>query len=189
MKSKKYEMDIGGSAPDGSDKEKLTAEFTDLAENAHGSVLLRLGDTVVLATAVMSKGEKDLEYFHLSVEYEERFYASGQILGSKFLRREGRPSDEAILSGRIIDRTIRPLFDSNLRNEIQVVVTVLSLDKYDPDILGVIASSLALGISDIPWNGPVSAVRIGKLRRKVGEPTEASALKNSEFLVNPSYEI
>src|SRR3989344_6340781 len=181
MKSKKYEMEIGG--------EKLTAEFTDLAENAHGSVLLRLGDTTVLATAVMSKGEKDLEYFPLSVEYEERFYASGQILGSKFLRREGRPSDEAILSGRIIDRTIRPLFDSNLRNEIQVVVTVLSLDKYDPDILGVIASSLALGISDIPWNGPVSAVRIGKLRRKVGEPTEASALKNSEFLVNPSYEI
>src|SRR3989344_4296215 len=181
MKSKKYELEIGG--------ERLIAEFTDLAENAHGSVILRLGDTVVLATAVMSKGEKDLEYFPLSVEYEERFYASGQILGSRFLRREGRPSDEAILSGRIVDRTIRPLFDSNLRNEIQVVVTVLSLDKYDPDILGVIASSLALGISDIPWNGPVSAVRIGKLRRKVGEPTEASALKNSEFLVNPSYEI
>ncbi|OHA98686.1 MAG: polyribonucleotide nucleotidyltransferase [Candidatus Zambryskibacteria bacterium RIFCSPHIGHO2_12_FULL_38_34] len=169
MKSKKYEMEIGG--------EKLTAEFTDLAENAHGSVLLRLGDTTVLATAVMSKGEKDLEYFPLSVEYEERFYASGQILGSRFLRREGRPSDEAILSGRIVDRTIRPLFDSNLRNEIQVVVTVLSLDKYDPDILGVIASSLALGISDIPWNGPVSAVRIGKLKDK------------EEFLVNPSYEM
>ena len=100
MTSKKFEVEIGG--------EKLIAEFNDLAENAHGSVVLRLGDTVVLATAVMSKGEKDLEYFPLSVEYEERFYASGQILGSRFIRREGRPSDEAILSGRIVDRTIRP---------------------------------------------------------------------------------
>ncbi|OHB16322.1 MAG: polyribonucleotide nucleotidyltransferase [Candidatus Zambryskibacteria bacterium RIFOXYD1_FULL_39_35] len=169
MKTKKYEMEWGG--------EKLIAEFSDLAENAHGSVILRLGDTTVLATAVMSKGEKDLEYFPLSVEYEERFYASGQILGSRFMRREGRPSDEAVLSGRIVDRTVRPLFDSNLRNEIQVVVTVLSLDKYDPDVLGVIASSLALATSEIPWNGPVSAVRIGKLKGK------------DEFLVNPSYEM
>jgi len=169
MTSKKFEVEVGG--------EKLIAEFTDLAENANGSVMLRLGDTVVLATAVMSKGEKDLDYFPLSVEYEERFYASGQILGSRFIRREGRPSDEAILSGRIVDRTIRPLFDSDLRNEIQVVITVLSLDKYDPDILGVIASSLALGTSNIPWDGPVSAVRIGKIKGK------------DEFLINPSYEM
>jgi polyribonucleotide nucleotidyltransferase len=175
MISKKFEVEIGG--------EKMIAEFSDLAENAHGSVILRLGDTVVLATAVMSKGEKDLEYFPLSVEYEERFYASGQILGSRFVRREGRPSDEAILSGRIVDRTIRPLFDSDLRNEIQVVVTVLSLDKYDPDVLGVIASSLALGVSEIPWNGPVSAVRIGKLK---GLPAQAG---QEEFLVNPSYDM
>lgn len=156
--------------------EKLIAEFSDLTENAQGSVILRLDDTVVLATAVMSKGEKEAEYFPLSVEYEERFYASGQILGSRFVRREGKPSDEAVLSGRIVDRTIRPLFDSNLRNEIQVVVTVLSLDKYDPDVLGVIASSLALGVSEIPWNGPVGAVRIGKIKGQ------------TEFLVNPSYE-
>lgn len=168
MKSKKYELAINGS--------KLEAEFTDLAENAHGSVILRMGDTVILATAVMSKGEKELDYFPLSVEYEERFYASGQILGSRFVRREGRPSDEAILSGRIVDRTIRPLFDHNLRNEIQVVVTILSLDKHDPDILGVIASSLALGTSEIPWNGPVGAVRIGKLAGQ------------NDFLINPSYE-
>lgn len=168
MKSKKYELEVNGG--------KLEAEFTDIAENAHGSVILRMGDTVVLATAVMSKGEKDLEYFPLSVEYEERFYASGQILGSRFIRREGRPSDEAILSGRIVDRTIRPLFDHDLRNEVQVVITILSLDKYDPDILGVTAASLALGVSSIPWNGPVSAVRIGK---KIGE---------EKFLINPSYE-
>lgn len=154
----------------------MEAEFNDLAENAHGSVMLRLDDTVVLATAVMSKGEKELDYFPLTVEYEERFYASGQILGSRFIRREGRPSDEAILSGRIVDRTIRPLFDNNLRNEVQVVITILSLDKYDPDVLGVVASSLALGVSDIPWNGPVSGVRIGKLKG------------NDDFIVNPSYE-
>jgi polyribonucleotide nucleotidyltransferase len=168
MQSKKYEVEINGS--------KLTAEFTDLAENAHGSVLVRLGDTTVLATAVMSKQEKDLDYFPLSVEYEERFYASGQILGSRFVRREGRPSDEAVLCGRVVDRTIRPLFDSNLRNEVQVVVTILSLDQYDPDVLGVVAASLALGTSEIPWNGPVAAVRIGKT-------------KDGDFIINPSYEV
>jgi len=179
MTSKKFEVEIGG--------EKLIAEFTDLAENAHGSVILRLGDTVVLATAVMSKGEKEADYFPLSVEYEERFYASGQILGSRFIRREGRPSDEAILSGRITDRTIRPLFDQYLRNEVQVVVTVLSLDKYDPDILGVIASSLALATSHIPWNGPVSAVRIGKLKDK--DSAQGGSASGGEFLINPSYEM
>lgn len=168
MKSKKYELEINGS--------KMEAEFNDLAENAHGSVMLRMGDTVVFATAVMSKGEKDLEYFPLSVEYEERFYASGQILGSRFIRREGRPSDEAILSGRIVDRTIRPLFDHDLRNEVQVVITILSLDKYDPDILGVTAASLALGTSKIPWNGPIGGVRIGKKKNE------------DSFLINPSYE-
>jgi polyribonucleotide nucleotidyltransferase len=167
MISKKYSVPSNGST--------LVAEFNDLAENAHGSVMLRLGDTTVFATAVMSKGEKDLDYFPLSVEYEERFYAAGQILGSRFMRREGRPSDEAILSGRIVDRTIRPLFDSDLRKEIQVVVTILSLDEYDPDVLGVIASSLALGVSKIPWNGPVSAVRIGKNKG------------SDDFLVNPTY--
>lgn len=169
MNSKKFEIEIAG--------EKLIAEFSDLAENAHGSVILRYGDTMVLATAVMSQGEKDADYLPLTVEYEERFYASGQILGSRFVRREGKPSDEAILSGRIVDRTIRPLFNSDLRNEIQVVITVLSLDKYDPDILGVIAASLALGTSKIPWNGPVSAVHIGKLKN------------SEEFIVNPSYEV
>lgn len=167
MQSKRYELEINGS--------KIEAEFNDLAENAHGSVMLRMGDTLVLATAVMSKGDKDLEYFPLSVEYEERFYASGQILGSRFIRREGRPSDEAILSGRIVDRTIRPLFDSNLRKEVQVVITILSLDEYDPDVLGVVAASLALGTSKIPWNGPVSSVRIGKIKGQ------------DKFLVNPSY--
>ncbi len=169
MISKQYETELGG--------EKLIAEFTDLAENAHGSVMLRYGNTVVFATAVMSKGDKEADYFPLSVEYEERFYAAGQILGSRFMRREGRPSDEAILSGRITDRTIRPLFNQSMRKEVQVAVTILSLDQYDPDVLGVVASSLALATSNIPWNGPVGAVRIGKLKT------------SEEFLVNPSYEV
>lgn len=164
MKSKQFTLEVGGKT--------LTAEFNDLAEQAHGSVMVRYGNTVVLATAVMGKTQKDIDFFPLTVEYEERFYASGKILGSRFIRREGRPSDEAILSGRIVDRTIRPLFDHHIRNEVQVILTVLSIDEDDPDVISVIAASLALGTSDIPWNGPVSAVRIAK---------------NENFHVNPNY--
>jgi len=153
----------------------MTAEFNDLADQTNGSVILRYGKTVVLATAVMSGRERnDIDYFPLTVDYEEKFYAAGQILGSRFMRREGRPSEDAILSGRVVDRTIRPLFDHNMRNEIQVIVTILSIDEDDPDVMGVIAASLALGTSDIPWNGPVSAVRIGKT-------------KTGEMIVNPTY--
>lgn len=155
MKRDVYTTEVGGKT--------LTAEFTDLAEQAHGSVIVRYGNTTVLATAVMSKNEKTgIDYFPLSVEYEERFYAAGQILGSRFIRREGRPSDEAILSGRIVDRTIRPLFDSRIRNEVQVIITVLSLDKDEPDVLAVNAASLALATSHIPWGGPVSGVRVAR---------------------------
>jgi polyribonucleotide nucleotidyltransferase len=174
MKSKIYSTEIGGSSKAEASK-TITAEFNDLADQAHGSVIVRMGNTVVLATVVMSKLEKETDYFPLSVEYEERFYASGQILGSRFQRREGRPSDDAVLSGRIVDRTIRPLFDHTLRNEVQVIITTLSLDEYDPDVLAVTAASLALGTSHIPWNGPVSAVRIGKLKG------------SDELLVNPTY--
>ncbi|MFA6273253.1 MAG: polyribonucleotide nucleotidyltransferase [Candidatus Paceibacterota bacterium] len=168
MKTKEYALEVGGK--------KLTAEFTDLADQANGSVIVRLGNTTVLVTAVMSKYEKDADYFPLMVDYEERFYAAGQILGSRFMRREGRPSDEAVLSGRVVDRTIRPLFNQNLRQEVQVVVTILSIAEDDPDIPAIIGASLALGVSDIPWNGPVSAVRIGVLEDE----------KN--FLINPIYE-
>lgn len=171
MKKKEYSIEIGGKP--------LIAEFTDLAEQANGSVLIRYGNTAALVTAVMSKGEKELDYMPLTVDYEERFYAAGEILGSRFIRREGRPTDEAILSGRIVDRTIRPLFDSRLRREVQVVVTILSIDEDDPDILGVMGASLALGVSDIPWNGPVSAVRIGKLKKLNGEA--------EHFIINPAY--
>ena len=165
MQTKEYSIEVGGKV--------LKAEFTNLADQANGSVIISYGDTVLLATAVMSKKEKDIDYFPLSVEYEERFYAAGKILGGQFTRREGRPSDEAILSGRIIDRTIRPLFNQNIRHEIQVVITVLSIGEDDPDVLAVIGTSLALGTSNIPWKGPVSSVRIGK----VGE----------NFIINPAY--
>jgi polyribonucleotide nucleotidyltransferase len=157
MIKKEFSMELGGR--------KLTAEFNDLVENASGSVILRYGNTAILATAVISKNLKEGgDYLPLTVEFEERFYASGKILGSRYVRREGKPSDEAILSGRIIDRTIRPLFDQWIRNEIQVVVTVLAIDQDDPDVLGVIAASLAVGVSKIPFHGPVSAVRVGKHR-------------------------
>jgi len=155
MQSKTYTLDIGGKT--------LTAEFTDLADQADGSVIVRLGNSAVLATAVMGAHPREGGgFFPLTVDYEERFYASGKILGSQYVRREGRPSEQAILSGRIIDRTIRPLFDSRIRHDVQVVITVLAIDKENPDILAVNAASLALAVSDIPWSGPVSAVRVVK---------------------------
>ncbi len=155
MYKKTYEMQLGGKL--------LIAEFNDLTPKAHGSVMMRYGETVVLVTTVMGEKEQpDLPYFPLSVEYEEKFYAAGAILGSRFQRREGRPSDEAILSARIVDRTIRPLFNHALRREVQVVVTVLAIGDEDPDVLAVIGAGLALGVSPIPWNGPIGAVRIVK---------------------------
>jgi len=154
---------------------KLEAIFSDLAEQATGSVMVRYGDTVVLATAVMSNHEKEGDFFPLTVDFEERFYAAGKILGSQYIRREGKPSDVAILSGRIIDRTIRPLFDQWIRNEVQVVITLLALDEGDVHVASVLATSLALATSSIPWNGPVSAIRIGKMR------------ESKDFIVNSSH--
>jgi polyribonucleotide nucleotidyltransferase len=155
MVRQSFEMSMGGKV--------LRAEVGDLAGQANGSVILKLGETVVLVTAVMSsKVDHNLPYFPLSVEFEEKFYAAGVILGNRFSRREGKPTEEAVLSARLIDRTIRPLFPSHIRNEIQIVVSVLAIGADDPDILGVIGASLALSISDIPWNGPVGAVRISR---------------------------
>jgi len=168
MQKKEYSLEIGGKT--------LVAEFSDLANKANGSVILRYGDTIVLATAVMSKLELEgRDFFPLTVDYEERFYAAGQILGSRFMRREGRPSDEAILTARMVDRTIRPFFEHHIRHEIQIVITVLSIGKDDPDILAINAASLALGVSNIPWDGPVSAVRVAKHQAE------------KESFVNPEY--
>jgi len=155
MQKKEYSVEIGGK--------NVTAIFTDLAEQAHGSVMLKCGETIVLATACMSRdSQKGLGYFNLTVDYVERFYASGKISGSRFVKREGKPSEEAILASRVIDRTLRPLFDQSIRHAVQVIVTVISIDDNDSTILAVNAASLALAVSNIPWNGPVGCVRIGK---------------------------
>lgn len=167
MKTTSFEMELAGKT--------LIAEFNDLTAHTNGSVMLRYGETVILVTAVMSDRQSSANYFPLSVEFEEKFYAAGQILGSRFMRREGKPSDEAVLSARIVDRTIRPLFNQSTRNDIQVVVSVLALGEDDPDVLAVIGASLALSVSDIPWNGPVGAIRIARVA------------DTKELLINPTY--
>lgn len=167
MQKKSYSVELAGKT--------LTAEFNDLTAHVNGSVMLSYGETVILVTAVMSERESSAPYFPLSVEFEEKFYAVGQILGSRFARREGKPSDEAVLSARIVDRTIRPLFNHLMRNDIQVVVTVLAVGEDDPDVLAVIGASLALSVSNIPWDGPVGAVRI------------ARNAETQELLINPTY--
>ena len=155
LNRQKFEKEISGR--------KLTFEVSRLAEQANAAVLATYGGTTVLATVVMGKEDREINFMPLTVDYEEKYYAAGKILGSRFIRREGRPSDEAILSGRLVDRAIRPLFDSRLRRDIQVTITVLSYDEEnDPDFVALNAVSLALGISDIPWNGPVAGLRIAK---------------------------
>ncbi|MCA9364735.1 MAG: polyribonucleotide nucleotidyltransferase [Candidatus Moranbacteria bacterium] len=165
---KSWSLQIGGR--------ELVVETGRMAGHTNGSATVRYGDTQVLATAVMSHGASHISgYFPLMVDYEERYYAAGKIKGSRFIKREGRPSDEAILTGRLVDRTIRPLFNMRMRNDVQVVVTVLSFDgENDPDVPSIIAASAALTLSDIPWNGPVSAVRVGQI--------------DGEFVLNPTNE-
>jgi len=173
MKKKEYSLEVGGQT--------LTAMFTDLAEQAHGSVMLKYGETVVLATACMSKDkQKGLGYFNLTVDYMEKFYAAGKILGSRFIKREGRPSEGAILGSRAIDRTLRPLFDHSIRHAVQVIVTVISVDDNDPTILAVNAASLALSVSDIPWNGPIGCVRIGKYDNDVLKINPSQSLREDD---------
>ncbi len=136
-------------------------EVSRFADQANASVIGRYGGTTVLVTAVMGDKEEDKDYFPLMVDYEQRFYAVGKILGSRFQRREGRPGESAILNGRIIDRSIRPLFDHRLRREAQVVVTILELDgENDPDFVALLTASATLAISDIPWNGPIASVKL-----------------------------
>jgi polyribonucleotide nucleotidyltransferase len=141
----------------------LTLETGRMAKQAAGSVLLRYADTMVLAAVTVSPNVSTLPFFPLTVEYREKTYAAGKIPGG-FLKREGRPSDKEILASRLIDRSIRPLFPEGFKNEVQVFVTVLSADQEnDADILGVTAASAALSISSVPWNGPLAAVRVGRV--------------------------
>jgi polyribonucleotide nucleotidyltransferase len=141
----------------------LTIESGRLAKQAAGSALVRFGDTTVLAAVTVSPNVSTLPFFPLTVEYREKTYAAGKIPGG-FLKREGRPSDKEILAARLIDRSIRPLFPEGFKNEVQVFVTVLSADQEnDADVLGAVAASTALAVSGVPWNGPLAAVRVGRV--------------------------
>ena len=154
---KQWSTDWGGR--------ELTIEVGRYALQASASCTVRYGDTVILATAVQSKNQREgIDYFPLMVEYEEKLYAAGKIKGSRFIKREGRPSDEAILNGRMVDRALRPLFDQSLRNDVQVVLTALSVDgENDTAVTAFIAASTALSISPIIWEGPIGAVRVGRV--------------------------
>ncbi len=152
----------------------LTVEIGQLAKQANGAVLVRYGDTVVLSTATASKEAKNVDFFPLTVNYEERLYAVGKIPGG-FIKREGRPSEKAILASRLIDRPIRPLFAEGFRNEVQIVSMVMSVDQdCSPEMAAMFGSSLALTISDIPFEGPIAGVTVGRV--------------DGQFVINPSVE-
>ncbi|CAM4020285.1 polynucleotide phosphorylase [Bacillus manliponensis] len=153
---------------------QLTVETGQLAKQANGAVLVRYGDTAVLSTATASKEAKDVDFFPLTVNYEERLYAVGKIPGG-FIKREGRPSEKAILASRLIDRPIRPLFADGFRNEVQVVSIVMSVDQNcSSEMAAMLGSSLALSISDIPFEGPIAGATVGRI--------------DGEFIINPTVE-
>ncbi|HOZ36507.1 MAG TPA: polyribonucleotide nucleotidyltransferase [bacterium] len=164
----RFETAIGGK--------NLIIGVGKFAPQASGSCTVEYGGTVVLATVCLSSAIREgIDYFPLMVDFDEKLYAAGKIKGSRFIKREGRATDEAILAGRLIDRSIRPLFPQEIKNDVQVVVSVLSFDgENDPDILSLIAASTALSISPIPWNGPIAGLRVGRV--------------NDEWVLNPSYE-
>lgn len=144
-------------------EKKIVVETGELAKQANGAVLVRYEDTVILSTAVMSNNVSTADFFPLTILYQEKLYSVGKIPGG-FIKREGRPTDAATLTARVIDRPIRPMFDENFRNEVQVVNTVLSVDNdYTPEMTALFGTSLALGISSIPFDGPVAGVKVGKI--------------------------
>ncbi len=168
MEVRRFETQWGGKT--------LTIETGKLAGQANGSCTVRYGDSVILATATLSERPREgIDFFPLSVEYEEKLYASGKIKGSRFIKREGRPTDEAVMTGRMIDRVIRPMFPDGVKHEVQVVIECLSADlENDTDIPGMVGASCALAISDIPWEGPIAGVRIGRV--------------GGEWVINPTFE-
>ena len=153
----------------------MSIETGRLAKQAHGSVLVRYGDTMILAAVVGSKQPREgIDFLPLFVDYRERSYAGGKIPGG-FFKREGRPGINEILTSRLIDRPMRPLFPKHIRNELQVIIHTLSSDQVNPpDVLGMIAASAAVSISNLPFNGPVGAVR--------------TVLNGDEFIINPTFE-
>lgn len=154
---------------------ELTIEVGRMAFQADAACTVRYGDTMVMSTAVMSKDVRPgMSFFPLMVDYEEKYSAAGKIKGSRFIKKEGRPSDQAVLAGRMIDRTLRPLFNNSMRNDIQVINSVLSFDEEnDPDVVAIIAACTVVHMSKIPWNGPVAGIRMGYI--------------NGEWVANPTY--
>ncbi len=163
----KKELELAGK--------KLVLETGELAGHANAAVLATYGETVVLATAVSQEAPENMGFFPLAVDFEERLYAGGKISTSRFIKREGRPSERSVLTGRLVDRSIRPLFPKDYMAQVQVIVTVLSVDgENEPDVVSLIAASAALTISDIPWNGPLAGIKVAK--------------KNGDYFANPTEE-
>ena len=162
-----FEMQLGGRT--------FTVETGKMAKQANGAVLVRYGESVVLVTATASEEPREgVDFFPLTVDYEEKMYAVGKIPGG-FIKREGRPGESAILCSRLIDRPIRPLFPEGYRNDVQIVATVLSVEQDNaPEIAAMIGASCALTISDIPFMGPIAGVRVGRI--------------DGEFVINPTVE-
>ncbi|MFA5098953.1 MAG: polyribonucleotide nucleotidyltransferase [Candidatus Paceibacterota bacterium] len=164
----------------------LTLETSDLAGQANAAVLGTYGDTSVLVAVTMGKEDRNTDYFPLTVDFEKKFYSAGKILGGKFFKRESKPSEDAILSGRLIDRTLRPLFDHRLRRDVQVVITILSYDgENSAEFVGLITASVALAISDVPWNGPVAGVQLARLKNGKTEinPVNSSLAEKENILL------
>src|SRR3990172_3845893 len=161
-----FQRDIGGRA--------LIIETGELAQQANGAVTLRYGDTIVLVSACVSASPREgVDFLPLTVDYEERLYAAGKIPGG-YIKREGRPSQDAVLTGRLTDRAMRPLFPKSFRNDIQIIITVLSVDQEnDPDILAIIGASAATSMSEVPFNGPIGACRVGYI--------------DGEYVINPTF--
>ena len=154
---------------------KLVVETGKMAQLTNGHCLVRYGDTVVMVNVTASRSPREgVDFFPLSVDYEEKLYSVGKIPGG-YVKREGKPSEKAILTSRVIDRPIRPLFPSDLRNDVSVVATVLSVEQENPpEVAAMIGTSIAISISDIPWNGPIGGVWLG--------------LVDGEFVINPTVE-
>ncbi len=151
---KRYETEIEGK--------KLIVETGKMGKQASAAVTVQMGETVVMVTAMISKNARDIDFFPLMVDYEERFFAAGRIKGPRFTKREGRPSNEAVLIGRMIDRGLRPLFQQKMRNEVQIIILPLALDHENrPDIVGMIGACIALHMSEIPFDGPIGGIRLG----------------------------
>lgn len=174
-------MDIIEDSINLADK-NLTLQIGKLAQAADVSVFARLGDTCILTTVVMGKEREDIDYFPLTIEYVEKLYAGGRIKGSRWVKREGKPSDEAVLTARLIDRSVRPLFPKAFKKQVQVIITLLSIDGVNsPEIVSAIAVSAALHLSSIPWNGPISTMRVGFVKSKEDE--------KGSFVINPTEEV